>query len=154
MATYQRRTVYDMNVCFFEGRVVEEPVLKPLRRTDGTVTDMLRMMLVINSNPYSTKTKAYINLHAFGKQAERFKAKIHKGYGVWCKCELKEIVEKKKEMGTKKVTLTRWASFAVERLHIISIPDKLGHEVNMDISDEEEGIEESVFSNEPHSMEM
>lgn len=155
MPTYLRRTVYDLNDCYFSGRVAEEPRFMPYKKPDGSVTDMLMINMVVNSNPYSAITKTYINIHAFGKQAERFHATIHKGYGIWFKGELKDIMQKKRTMGTNRVTLTHYASFAAERIGILSIPDKEGKDIAMEIPADDDLLEEwENISQEPHPVEI
>lgn len=121
MAGFNRRVLFDLNRCEFEGRVADHPLLDMHKRSDGVEVEVVRFQVVCNSNPYSPKAATYFRCFAYGIKATRIFAILKKGYSVLVIAEAKSITTKpNKKLGIPSYQLNE---FQVNHLYIIGVPD-------------------------------
>lgn len=139
------RSVVDMNICQFQGRVATEPEMVEKLNKQGVPFDEVSFKIVCQSNRYSVFAKYYIPCVAIGYRAKLIKEKIHVGDSVFIVCEYKPISgNKSKGKGKdKKSDLYGDIRFDVQHL----VVERLGQE-SIRLLDAEEPIPEDP-SDEP-----
>lgn len=74
-----KRAIYDLNLCQFEGRITDDPILEKRTRSDGVDYDCVTFTLVCNSNPFNMNARTYFHCYATGTKATKILVRIHKG---------------------------------------------------------------------------
>lgn len=102
---FSRRSIYDLNRCEFQGRVVGTIEMSEVQKQDKSWVTRCDFTLACNSNPFNSRSVYWVHCYAFGHMAQAINVKIEKGCKVFCIAEYKPVtIKANKKNGTAQST--------------------------------------------------
>ena len=116
---FKRRSIFDINRCEFQGRIVGDMVMEQVTKTDKSIVDRIKFTIVCNSNPYNAKSKYFVNMYAYGFMANAINVKFKTGAKVFAIVEYKPVAPSSKKQVVKE---GREYEFEVKHLVLEALP--------------------------------